>query len=542
MRTLQSLDLISPKRAGTHLELVAVILCLLICPFVTNSLAFPAPPRSAQAPNPQTGSDLLEPIQEVFDRGEFEEAAKLLRGLLTRAPDNAPAFYLLVRALLLQDLLDEASGAVANLAGPESAWLRLARADLAYRLGNFEAAEVQYRLAIQRDNSLARAHLGLGGLFKSERRLASAKEQLKTAFALDPDDPEIVLAWSKLQPRSVENGLLERYLDLKGYKPDVETKWVRTHLDLHKALGDAQTFELVDRPESATLDLEPVVDHKERDRAFRNRQPIPVRGFSLRVSFNGGSKRRLLLDTGANGIILSSKLAEKDGIRPLAESSLGGVGTEGRRAGSVALAEKASIGGLEFRNCLVRTIDKKHLRGVDGIIGADVFWEFLIKLDLPGRKVELTRYPEGPCAGSCYDRDWIPTGEAAQYPRFRLISGKILVPARIDDSITGQILIDTGANLNFLSTRVAKTLGSGSSTHGEVRGLSGAVASLSLLPKATIAMIGVRQVNLDLYAFDLTPTSHAIGVELVGLAGHPMLQYLALTIDYRSGWINVEVP
>jgi hypothetical protein len=48
---------------------------------------------------------------------------------------------------------------------------------------------------------------------------------------------------------------------------------------------------------------------------------------------------------------------------------------------------------LEFRDCTVVVVDKRSVLGEDGFIGADVFQEFLIDLDVPNIKLRLGELP-----------------------------------------------------------------------------------------------------------------------------------------------------
>jgi gag-polyprotein putative aspartyl protease len=123
--------------------------------------------------------------------------------------------------------------------------------------------------------------------------------------------------------------------------------------------------------------------------------PTHLRGYGLAVSVNGhGSK--LMLDTGASGILISRGLAEKAGLTRLSESIIHGIGDKGGKEGYTAVADSLKIGELEFQNCTVRVLDQRSVVGEDGLIGADVFSSFLVDIDFPSEKVRLSELPKRP--------------------------------------------------------------------------------------------------------------------------------------------------
>jgi hypothetical protein len=76
------------------------------------------------------------------------------------------------------------------------------------------------------------------------------------------------------------------------------------------------------------------------------------------------------------------------------------------------MANSVKIGALEFRDCTVTVIDKGSVVGEDGLIGADVFQDFLIDLDFPTKKLRLGRLPKRPDDGSDQMSPLTDAGEA----------------------------------------------------------------------------------------------------------------------------------
>jgi hypothetical protein len=114
---------------------------------------------------------------------------------------------------------------------------------------------------------------------------------------------------------------------------------------------------------------------------------LPFRGLSAKLN---GQNVNLLLDTGAGGIMVSRKVAEKAGLTRLSALHYGGIGDKGLQSGYTAVADHVRIGELEFQDCVVAVSDQHSLTDEDGLIGADVFGAYLIDIDLPGMRLKLS--------------------------------------------------------------------------------------------------------------------------------------------------------
>jgi Aspartyl protease len=123
--------------------------------------------------------------------------------------------------------------------------------------------------------------------------------------------------------------------------------------------------------------------------------PTHIHGYGLSVALNG-HKSSLLLDTGASGILVTRSFAEHAGISKISQTKLWGIGDKGRRNGYVGVADSIKIGDLEFQNCSVEVIEQRSVVGDEGLIGADVFQNFLVEIDFPNEKLKLSQLPKRP--------------------------------------------------------------------------------------------------------------------------------------------------
>ena len=109
--------------------------------------------------------------------------------------------------------------------------------------------------------------------------------------------------------------------------------------------------------------------------------------FGLDVSFNH-VKRRMQIDTGASGILLTQSAARALKLTPEFRLKTGGVGDEGDVDSFLAHVQSIKIGDTEISDCMVEVMGKGHL-DVDGLIGMDVFSRWLVTLDYANAEARL---------------------------------------------------------------------------------------------------------------------------------------------------------
>ena len=250
-------------------------------------------------------------------------------------------------------------------------------------------------------------------------------------------------------------------------------------------------------------------------------------GVLLPVRINGGRPLRLLLDSGAEFIVVGAKAARSVGLA--GESQLDLVGLESRPA-RVGRAETVEIDSVSFRNCRVAFVNGKVLEGADGVIPLSLFSQFLLRLDLPGKTLVLIPYPGD---------------ENAAVPPARGLAkrGVLLVATVLNGKQNGYVIMDTGAFCSAVSRQVARTLG-GSQIVPEVRVAAGtgAATGRSVSSPVHFAVADQDLIPNEVVALDLSNLSRRYGVEVLGVLGFPALNPYVLTIDYRNGRVKIEPP
>jgi tetratricopeptide (TPR) repeat protein len=503
----------------------------------------------------------LAAADQLFRTGKFAEAEISYQALLKTDSKLVPAQVGLARAMLRQQKIDESLDAVNNALSiqPKSAALLAAKGDVQFRRGEMSDAEMSYLAAKKLDPKEVRAYLGLSRMYGSYSLYRKAYDQLRIAHEIAPDDIEVQRVWLRMLPQKERLAALEAYLGGPHPDDEEETKWMNEYLEFLKATADRpiHACRLVSKVEQTETKLE--IMHGEDGHRMR--------GIGLVVKLNDRNAR-LLLDTGAGGIIVGHKLAEKAGLTTISAQHYAGIGDKGLQSGNSAVADHIRIGELEFQDCIISVSTKNSVGDEDGLIGADVFGGYLIDIDLPGMRLKLSPLPkrpedtvaptslnsEGEEQANAEQKASSPVSKSAQnLPRDRYIApemGKwtkvfrfghsILVPTSVNDSQVMLFGLDTGAFSNILSVRAGRQVSKVSSDGSiHIRGLNGAVDKV-YSSKATLRFAHLQQPSLDMVTLDLSSLSRRTGTEVSGLLGFGMLVVLDLKLDYRDGLVDFE--
>src|ERR1022692_3008752 len=142
-------------------------------------------------------------------------------------------------------------------------------------------------------------------------------------------------------PRKERLAAMESYLSGPHPDDEEETKWMTEYLGFLKATADkpVHACRLVSKVEQTETKLETMYAADGRR----------MRGIGLTAKLNDRNAR-LLLDTGAGGIMVSRKAAEKAGLTCVSALHYGGIGDKGLQGGYTAVADHIRIGELEFQD------------------------------------------------------------------------------------------------------------------------------------------------------------------------------------------------
>jgi tetratricopeptide (TPR) repeat protein len=547
-----------------RLTLVAALLLLAL---QTRVLADDTKPPAI---NPELAAG-----DQLYRAGKFAEAEATYQALLKTDSKLVPAQIGLVRAMLRQQKIDEALDAVNAALAPEpkSAALLAAKGDVQFRRGEMPDAEASYLAARKLDSKEVHAYLGLARLYASYSLYRRAYDLLQSAHEVAPDDIEVQRAWLRMLPRKERLAALEAYLTGPHPDDEEETKRMTEYLAFLKATADKPIHlcKLVSKVEQTETKLETMYGRDIRQ----------MRGIGLSVRLNDRNVR-LLLDTGAGGIMVNRKLAEKAGLTPISAVHYGGIGDKGLQGGYTAVVDHIRVGELEFQDCVVSVSDKGSVGDEDGLIGADVFGRYLVDIDLPGMRLKLSPLPKRPedavtpkslnsegeeqanaeqkedsvndgtskdqkpllpkvTAARPLPKDRYIAPEMADWTKVFRFGHTILVPTSVNNSKSMLFGLDTGAFSNLLSVRAGRQVSKvNSEDRVRVHGVNGAVDKVYSSEKATLRFGHFQQSNLGIITFDLSAISRHTGTEVSGFLGFAMLRQLEVELDYRDGLVDFK--
>jgi len=529
----------------------------------------PAPQQSIAS----TEAESLKHGLTLYRTGRFDDAIVSYQSALSQNPKSGQAYAGLVRCYLKQEKIQEAAATVkgASEIVPTSSALQVAAGELLFRQGDIAGAEKQFVAVINSGAVEPRAYLGLERISRAISMYKRAKRMIDTAHDLDPQDPEISRVWLSTLNRADRRKELERYLAQQTNDDQETLEALQRSLELLKdeEKEPAKRCRLANDLSSSESSLEAILNG-----------PNHLVGYGLNVKLNGHGSR-LLVDTGASGVVLGRRAAEKAGITALVSSKLYGIGDKGAVNSFFGYADSIRVGDLEFRDCLVEVSEKKNAMDIDGLIGTDVFDDFLITLDMPNMRLRLKTLPprageaakpkglktatptvaqdtpdlnsaiaaqknadpartvstQPPALSGPQDRYIAP--EMESFSRVFRFGHDLLIPTMLGDKPPKLFLIDTGAVGNLVSPAAAREVTKVSRDETiEIRGLNGKVEKVYRADRATLTFSRFKQQNQDIVAFDLSGISKNLGTEVSGALGFPILRLLEITIDYRDGLVG----
>ncbi len=488
------------------------------------SLAFLSAPFAAFADT----DDVL----AVYKSGDYKSAIPLLPAAVAQDGKDEYLRAALLSALVYEGRADEAADAAEAAARdfPASPEAMTARGEFSYYMGDVREAETLYRSALKINEKNAHAYYGMYRLFYAASLYRSARIMCMQAHAVDPDDALITFAFMRYL---VGEKRKEAYGSFMAAHPWFARRYEmarQTSAEVHEQLGERKAFELDGERAETTLRLVDLLATATR-----------VRGFGLEVSIEGGRSLRLLLDTGASGILVSQRAVDKAGLNHLGSSEAWGVGDGGTRKSFVAVSQSCKIGLLQYKNCVFQSLEGKgRIAGdEDGLIGTDFFSDYLIQLDFQRHSMHLTPLPPRPPNPQGYDRAITPD-KADFTPVFRF-GHQLCIPTKVNGKTAGLFLLDTGAQISNIDSSFARL---STKLHGDsytrVRGVSGSVKDVFEADKAELQFAHFRQSNLGLTAFNLNNVPTHQEVRLSGILGLPVLAMFRLTLDYRDGLVKFD--
>lgn len=468
---------------------------------------------------------------ELF-AARYENATALFSQIVEQRPATGDAWYGLVRAHLGQHHWREAYSAAdqALNRAPQTAGAETAAGLAMYRRGDLGSAETHYQAALKIDRAYPGALRGLASIYSAISLFKSARDLRLKAYSAAPNDPDLMLFHANTLKGQKHIEALEEALARLDPGSE-EARSLKVHIANDRAVGDRKLRRLISPYQNGRVKLLQLLDGPSR--AF---------GVGIVARLNQKETVKLLMDTGASGISLSPKAAEKAGLQQLSSetSEAKGIGDQKVQPSIAYLASEVQAGDATFADYPISVFRSAKSADYDGLIGPDVFSPFLVKIDFVRLVMSLETRPAGSPEPPDEPLDWngqLPPG----FYRVLRFGDHLAVPTFINGGRSALFLVDSGSSANLIDTATAKEFTKvGTDSRTIVGGIQGKVDKVSRADRVSLVFAGFRQDNADVIAISLEKMSDSFGVGFGGILGMPVLRNLALTVDYRGGAIKFE--
>jgi predicted aspartyl protease/Flp pilus assembly protein TadD len=499
--------------------------------------------------------------QQAFLHSDYEKAVELYQAQLAKNPNDTDSVSGLALVLLREQKVKEAADLVqkALATAPQAVNLVTTMGEIQYRQGLPWSAAASVDAALKLDACYAEAYLLRAMLLRLNSDYASAAQDLKNAYLLNPHDPQIRLEWLQTLPIDQQIKELEAYLASGGGDDPEETKNLQFELAFLKQaqITPPKACRLVSKANSATLPFAMIMSDATH-----------IRAFGLDVKLNNHNAR-LQVDTGAGGLVISRSVANRAGLQVFSKNEAGGIGSEGRKASYTAFVDDIKIGQLEFQNCAVEVIDQHSVIDLDGLIGMNVLSPFLITLDYPVRQIRLSPLPPRPGEAPAAQQPRLETGTASSeaasahsadkgtqinpnlhdryvapemkdWTHVFRIGHDLLIPASLNNALPKIFILDTGAFNTTITPEAAREITKVRSDDRQVYGINGKVDKVYSADDVTFRFAQVSQKVQDVVTFEIPNLSKDLNMEISGLIGFNTLGQLTVNIDYRDGLVKFD--
>ena len=250
------------------------------------------------------------------------------------------------------------------------------------------------------------------------------------------------------------------------------------------------------------------------------------------VLINGKGPFRFLVDTGADGSLVSAALVSKLGLVPNQIPNERVEGTTGTEQMPCVTIDSLSIGSIVKHDIRLPVSRSPVMTGLDGILGMAGFGAVRVVVDFRNNRVAVDRSSRG-----------LPTSFLDIQAR-RSPGGLLIIPARVGD-IPVAAVIDTGAAETLGNAALRKALlreatagAAGTQIYGVTQQVSrGGVAAAPPIYLGPAAVLGLRVVYSDIPIFktwhlDSQPAL-IIGMNALGVVE-------ALVLDYPRARVYLQ--
>lgn len=413
--------------------------------------------------------------------------------------------------------------------GPTDPEILTLHADALWSFGLFQEAETAYRDVLAVNPDTARARHGLARSLAGRGLLNESLVELQAALAGD-DRAEFYhtlgAVYRQMRQYPDAADAFELYLTrLPNVSRGNKTEWARSEVrdKVEWARSEARFL----RSFAGRKPLEIEADQQDQVHTIPFRlisEKVVVRG-----SINGQAPIDIVIDTGAEQMVLSSPTAQRLGLQPITKTVSAGVGNVGFRGLELGLVDSLEVGTFRIQN-LPATIKNPPLLG------------------LPTRRVQDSISPLAFGLSTIIDYKNQHLILARQLPDE---SVDIEMPMRMNrlafvrGVINGDhpksFAVDTGGEVISISLAAAKALWVAPVRHIplQVYGTSGWDPHAFLLPGVDLAFDQIRYDNFSVVVLNLHRPSALLGFHIGGIIGHKFLSDYRVAFDLERATLRL---
>ena len=447
--------------------------------------------------------------------------------VFTRAKEGGTAEQIerasagLLQALLVVAEFNQAFKEALFLHGlhPEDPERRALYGDGLWSYGLFEEAEAVYQDILAESPSSAGARHGFARSLAAQGRLDDALNEIRTALAASPERAEFYHTLGSIQRRMKRFGDAADSFDefvgrLHPSRRVAKADWARSQARFLRSFGDREPVD-IQGPEYVvhtvpfTLDGDKVV---------------------VQAYINEEGPYDLVVDTGAEQMVLSQETAQEVGVRPLVTTISAGVGDVGVRGLDLGRADSLRIGTLEVSN-LPAIIKNPPLTGLPESRVKDsmspLAFGLSTKIDYRNKSLVMaTRLPYEP----------------ADIELPMRVHRLAVVRGVVNGEHPKSFVVDTGGEVISISLGTANAIDTVPPRRIPLRvfGTSGWDADAFLLPGVKLAFSEIEYDNFSVVVLNLHRPSALLGFHIGGIIGHRFLSEYVVSIDMQRSMLRLN--
>lgn len=407
---------------------------------------------------------------------------------------------------------------VLNSLGSDDSELRSLYAEALWAFGLFAEAEQIYDEVLAIDPANTSARHGMGRSLAARGQMEEGVTQLHAAISGE-ERPEyyhtLGTVLRRMHRYDEAADALEAYVNhLPQVRRTEKSDWARSEIRFLRSFGDRVPLQ---RHPDQLGEVHTIPFRLQRDKVI-------VRG---RV--NGGDLMDLVVDTGAEQMVMSKPSAQRVGIRPITNTLSAGVGRVGLRGLELGRVDTLEIGTLHVSN--VPTIIKNPpLSGLPDTRSENSFSPLALGLstiiDYKNHHMILADdLPDEP-----FDIEM-----PMRFHRLAMVRGII------NSEHPKSFIVDTGGEVISISLSAANSLGVVPVRHIPLRvyGTSGWDQDAFLLPGVNLMFDRVQYNNFSVVVLNLHRPSALLGFQVGGIIGHKFLSNYRVALDLDEGWVRL---